>query len=109
MLLLVWCPGGYERPYACPKAPDLKNGEKIYYIRKLSSTIEATDMDVKELMSLSHNIPFDCHICCMGFYGWYLHIPCWIFLHTAGTRELPCLPGISLCFWGSLVMWHGFC
>lgn len=59
MLLLVWCPGGYERPYACPKVPDLKNSEKIYYIRKLSSTIEATDIDVKELMSLSHNIPFD--------------------------------------------------
>jgi len=59
MLLLVWCPGGYERPYACPKAPDSKNSEKIYYIRKLSSTIEATDIDVKELMSLAHNIPFD--------------------------------------------------
>ena len=56
---MVWCPGGYERPYACPKAPDTKNSEKIYYIRKLSSTIEATDTDVKELMSLSHNIPFD--------------------------------------------------
>ena len=59
MLLLVWCPGGYERPYACPKVPESKNSEKIYYIRKLSSTIEATDIDVKELMSLSHNIPFD--------------------------------------------------
>lgn len=59
MLLLVWCPGGYERPYACPKAPDSKNSEKIYYIRKLSSTIEASSLDVKELMSLAHNIPFD--------------------------------------------------
>ena len=59
MLLLIWCPGGYERPYACPKVPESKNSEKIYYIRKLSSTIEATDIDVKELMSLSHNIPFD--------------------------------------------------
>ena len=59
MLLLVWCPGGYERPYACPKSPNLRNSEKIYYIRKLSSTIEATDIDVKEVMSLSHNIPFD--------------------------------------------------
>lgn len=59
LLLLVWCPGGYERPYACPKNPEMKNSEKIYYIRKLSSTIEATDLDVKELMSLSHNIPFD--------------------------------------------------
>ena len=59
MLLLIWCPGGYERPYACPKSPDSKNSEKIYYIRKLSSTIEATDLDVKELMSLMHNVPFD--------------------------------------------------
>lgn len=59
MLLLVWCPGGYDRPYACPKYPSSKNSEKIYYIRKLSSTIEATDIDVKELISLSHNIPFD--------------------------------------------------
>ena len=59
MLLLVWCPGGYERPYACPKFPSVKNSEKIYYVRKLSSTIEATDLDVKELMMLSNNIPFD--------------------------------------------------
>ena len=22
MLLLVWCPGGYERPYACPKVQE---------------------------------------------------------------------------------------
>ena len=58
-LLLVWCPGGYERPYACPKVPSSKNSEKIYYIRKLSSTIEATDLDVKELMMLSSNVPFD--------------------------------------------------
>ncbi len=59
LLLLVWCPGGYDRPYQCPKRPTSKNPEKIYYIRKLSSTIEATDLDVKELMALAHNIPFD--------------------------------------------------
>lgn len=59
LLLLVWCPGGYERPYSCPKVPTSKTGEKKYYIRKLSSTIEATDLDIKELLSLSHNIPFD--------------------------------------------------
>lgn len=58
-LLLIWCPGGYERPYQCPKKPSSKNSEKIYYIRKMASTIEATDLDVKELVALSHNIPFD--------------------------------------------------
>lgn len=58
-LLLVWVPGGTDRPYACPKVPTSKKSEKVYYIRKLSSTIEATDMDFKELMSLAHNVPFD--------------------------------------------------
>lgn len=59
-LLLVWCPGGYDRPYKCPKDPDSKkNIEKIYYIRKLSLTMEATDSEVKELLSLSRDIPFD--------------------------------------------------
>lgn len=58
-LLLVWCPGGYDRPYQCPKQPNNRNFEKIYYIRKLSSTIEASILDVNELISLSHNVPFD--------------------------------------------------
>ena len=58
-LLLVWCPGGYDRPYTCPKAPFDKNNEKIYYIRKLSSTIEASEVDKRELMSLTNNVPFD--------------------------------------------------
>lgn len=59
ILLLIWCPGGYDRPYRCPKIPSKSNSEKIFYIRKLSSTIEASDLDINELMSLSHNIPYD--------------------------------------------------
>lgn len=62
-LLLIWVPGGYERPYQCPKNPSSKNSEKLYYIRKLSSTIQATDNDIKELMSLANNIPFDDRMC----------------------------------------------
>ncbi|MBR4445826.1 MAG: putative DNA binding domain-containing protein [Solobacterium sp.] len=58
-LLLIWCPGGYERPYLCPKRPLDKKSDKVYYIRKLSSTIEATDADRKELLGLMNNIPFD--------------------------------------------------
>ena len=58
-LLLIWCPGGYDRPYQCPKKPTSSNPEKTYYIRRLSSTIEASELDVKELMALTHNIPFD--------------------------------------------------
>lgn len=58
-LILICCPGGYERPYLCPKKPSLEHSEKIYYIRKLSSTIEATPSDIKELIALTNNIPFD--------------------------------------------------
>lgn len=58
-LILIWCPGGYERPYLSPKKPSLEHSEKIYYIRKLSSTIEATPSDIKELNALTNNIPFD--------------------------------------------------
>ena len=58
-LLLVWCPGGYDRPYQCPKKPTSKNSEVAYYIRKFASTVEATDIDRNELMSLARNIPFD--------------------------------------------------
>lgn len=59
MLLLIYCPGGYERPYSCPKDPDAKTIERTYYIRKFSSTIEASETDKKELLSLSNNVPFD--------------------------------------------------
>ena len=61
-ILLIWCPGGYERPYLCPKkpsAPSRENSEMVYYIRRMANTIEATEPDVRELLSLSHNVPFD--------------------------------------------------
>ncbi|WP_406042241.1 RNA-binding domain-containing protein [Succinimonas sp.] len=61
-ILIIWCPGGYERPYQCPKrpsAPSQENREMVYYIRRMAGTIEAMEPDVKELLSLSHNVPFD--------------------------------------------------
>ncbi len=58
-LLLVWCPGEYDIPYLCPKKPTVAHSERIYYIRKLSSTIEATPNEITELISLTRNIPFD--------------------------------------------------
>lgn len=58
-LLLVWCPGGYDRPYQCPKKPSSDKSEKTYFIRRLSSTIEASALDIKELIGLTRNIPFD--------------------------------------------------
>ena len=58
-LLMIWVYGGDSRPYACPKTPNNRHSEKVYYIRKLSSTIEASGADLKELQALSNNVPFD--------------------------------------------------
>ena len=59
-LLIIWAPGGCERPYKCPEhiAKDAKS-PKAYYIRKLASTVKATRQDEKELFELTGDVPFD--------------------------------------------------
>lgn len=59
-LLIVWVPGGCERPYKCPEhiVKDVKS-PKAYYIRKLASTVKATRQDEKELFELTGDVPFD--------------------------------------------------
>lgn len=50
------------RPYKCPVAfPTEKSAkaEKAYYIRKLSNTIRANQLEEKELFMLANNVPFD--------------------------------------------------
>ena len=60
MLLVIWAPGGDERPYACPDRV-LKKGKspKSYYIRKMASTVKASRAAIKELFELSGDVPFD--------------------------------------------------
>jgi ATP-dependent DNA helicase RecG len=59
-ILIVWCPSGYTRPYKCPVNLDKEKSKNYaYYIRKMSSTIKATNEDEKELFSLASHIPFD--------------------------------------------------
>ena len=60
MLLVIWAPGGDERPYACPDRI-LKKGKspKSYYIRKMASTVKASRAAMKELFELSGDVPFD--------------------------------------------------
>lgn len=59
MLLLIWCPGGYDRPYTCPKTLAKNNHVRNIYIRKTSNTIKAIKADKDELNTLSEKIPFD--------------------------------------------------
>ncbi len=62
-ILVLWVPGGDDRPYKCPVSvytdKGAKKSEKAYYIRKGSDTIRANISEEKELVDLERNIPFD--------------------------------------------------
>ena len=61
-LILIWVPGGNDRPYRCPGAFPNEEGrktDKAYFIRKGSVTVKANQNEVRELFALADNIPFD--------------------------------------------------
>lgn len=57
-ILILWCPGGSNRPY---KAPDTigDNPRFFYFIRRGSSTVRPTNDEEHELLTMAHQIPFD--------------------------------------------------
>lgn len=57
--IVVWAPGGSIRPYSSPKTMAKDDKERIYWIRKMSSTIMPTEEDKRDLYSLANNVPFD--------------------------------------------------
>ena len=57
--IVLWCPDGDNRPYTSPKTMAKDNKERIFYIRKMSNTVEPSDDEVKDLFSLANKIPFD--------------------------------------------------
>jgi len=62
-IIVLWVPGGEARPYKCPVSfPTEKasaKGEKAYYIRKMSNSIRANQLEEKELFMLANNVPYD--------------------------------------------------
>ena len=61
-ILVIWVPGGDERPYKCPDhiySDKSRKSAKSYYIRKLSNTIKANAREEIELIDLARKIPFD--------------------------------------------------
>ncbi len=57
--IVVWAPGGSVRPYSSPKTMAKDCKERVYYIRKMASTITPSEEEIRELFALSNNIPFD--------------------------------------------------
>ena len=62
-ILVLWAPGGEERPYNCPERLYTEKGGKksnrSYYIRKGSRTLKANELDERELVSMARNVPYD--------------------------------------------------
>ncbi len=58
-LIVLWAPGGQNRPYKAPAAVTARHKELHYYIRRYSSTVEARGADERELLSLTATVPFD--------------------------------------------------
>jgi len=57
--IVVWAPGGYLRPYSSPKLMVKDEKERIYYIRKMSSTIMPSKAEKRDLYNLANNVSFD--------------------------------------------------
>ena len=57
--IVIWAPGGNSRPYSSPKSMRKDNRERIYFIRKMASTIAPFEAEKRDLYNLANNIPFD--------------------------------------------------
>lgn len=57
LILVIWCPGGGERPYEAPES-FVKGAAKHYYIRKFSNTVKPNKTEKEELLRFAA-IPYD--------------------------------------------------
>jgi len=58
-LIVLWAPGGQNRPYKAPRTVTAKKKNYCHYIRRYSNTVEAKGDDERELISLTAKVPFD--------------------------------------------------
>lgn len=59
LILVIWVPGGDQRPYKAPVSLAKENKEWAYYLRRHASSVEAKGADEQELLALANKIPFD--------------------------------------------------
>jgi ATP-dependent DNA helicase RecG len=62
-LIILWSPGGQNRPYKVPKQVTGNLKDNRYYIRRYANTVEAKNGELRELMTLTATVPFDDRIC----------------------------------------------
>lgn len=57
--IIVWAPGGSVRPYSSPKTMSKDDRARVYWIRKMASSIAPSEEEKRELYVLANNVPFD--------------------------------------------------
>jgi len=58
-ILVIYIPGGDNRPYRAPKTLGDKKSEKVFWVRKGSANVIANEQDRQKLFELASKIPFD--------------------------------------------------
>jgi len=57
-IIVIWAPGGQNRPYQAPESLGKKTGY-TYFVRRFSNTVKARQEEIRELIAISQKIPFD--------------------------------------------------
>lgn len=58
-IIVLWIPGGSNRPYEVPEQITATNKRNFYYIRKYANSVKANTEEKQELISLANQIPYD--------------------------------------------------
>lgn len=58
-IVVLWVPGGPNRPYQVPELVTAREKRYFYYIRKYANSVRANIEEQQELIALANQIPFD--------------------------------------------------
>ena len=58
-VVILWCPGGQNRPCKAPEDVTAKEKKYRFCIRHYSNSVVAKDSELRDLMSLTATVPFD--------------------------------------------------
>jgi ATP-dependent DNA helicase RecG len=58
-IIVLWVPGGSNRPYKVPEQITAREKRFFFYIRKYANSVKANLEEQQELISLANQIPFD--------------------------------------------------
>jgi len=58
-IMVLWVPGGSNRPFKVPEQITAKDKRYFFYIRRYANSVKANIEEQQELISLANQVPFD--------------------------------------------------